>query len=276
MQERLRGAGEAGEYMYIYRCEDTLESIFTAIYKVYEDHHHRDEVLLALEDEPRLFSTVIPVAADPGRSAKVICTLIARFGEENYKDLCLALAAPDPDKAQAVYGTVANGIRMNSSRGHLFDALSNPEVCRAFKLSRAAGRENCHLRGFTRFEELKNGILYSSIEPKNHLLPFLMPHFSDRFPQENFILHDVGRGIFGVHPVRQHSLTGEAGLTGDWYLVKGDEFLAECLEKSDSEEKYQMLFKCFCSSIAIKERHNIDLQRNMLPIHFREFMTEFH
>jgi probable DNA metabolism protein len=250
--------------MYVYQCEDSMESIFTAIYNVYEDHHSKEEVLLTLDDEPRLFATVIPVAPDEDKTRKVIHTLRQRFGEEDYEYLCLALASPDAEKAQVVYGTIAAGLSGQSGRGHLFDNLAREAVNRAFRLARGASRENGHLQGFIRFEELEQGGLYAPIEPKNNLLPFLMPHFSDRFPRENFILHDKRRNLFGIH-------ASEA----DWYLLQGETLLEEELIPSAQEGKYQALFRHFCRSIAIEDRRNLKLQQGMLPLRFREYMTEF-
>lgn len=257
-----------GENMYIYRCQDSLESIFTAIYRVYEDHRRREEVYLSLDDDPMLFSTEIEVSADDECCGKVIRTLRNRFGEDDYADLCLALASPGAEKAQAVYGTVAAGLKSRCSRGHLFDNLADADVNKAFKLARNANREYCHLRGFTRFEELEQGGMYARIGPKNNLLTFLMAHFADRFPEENFVLHDAGRDLFGVHPAER---TGQ----DSWYLVKGDCPDSEKPKISAEDEKYQMLFKEFCETIGIRERRNLLLQRGMLPLRFREFMTEF-
>lgn len=256
--------------MYIYRCEDSLESIFTAIYNVYENRHSEEEVLLALDDELRLFAVQIAVEPDLVKCEKVIRTIRSRFGEENYRSLCLALTSPDGEKAQAVYGTVVQGLASKCGWGHLFDNLANDHVNKAFGLARNASREYCHLRGFSRFEELENGLLYSRIEPRNNVLAFLMSHFADRFPEENFVLHDVGRNLYGMH---------RPGETEDgeqtWCLLQGGDIEPENLQISSDEVKYQMLFKYFCQSIAIDGRRNIALQRNMLPLHFREFMTEF-
>ncbi len=264
-------AGEPeGSKMYIYRCEDSLESIFTAIYNVYEDKHSKDEVLLALEDEPRLFATQIAVEPNRVKYEKVIRTIKQRFGESDYRSLCLALTSPDEEKAQAVYGTVAQGLAYNCRWGHLFDNLADEYVNKAFKLARNADRENCHLRGFSRFEELENGLLYSQIEPKNNLLAFLMTHFADRFPEENFILHDVSRNLYGIHQA-ENAENGNPG----WYLLQGDDLVLKELQISSNEIKYQALFKYFCQSITIDSRRNVALQRNMLPLHFRAFMTEF-
>lgn len=273
--------------MYVYRCQDSLESIFTAIYQVYEDRHSREEVLLSLDDEPMLFSTEIAVEADESRYSKVIRTLKQRFGAEDYEDICLALSSPDPEKAQAIYGTIAAGLKSQCRSGHLFDSLADADVNKAFKLARNASRENCHLRGFTRFEELEQGIMYARIGPKNNLLTFLMPHFADRFPEENFVLYDDVRNLFGVHPAAtyqgafpsvEHAAMSDSTVgTGceAWYLLRGGDLSMGDLHKSAEEHKYQSLFKEFCRSIAIGERRNLELQRGMLPLRFREYMTEF-
>lgn len=257
--------------MYVYRCEDSLESIFTAIYNVYENRHWGEEILLAVDDEPRLFAVEIAIEPNEEKCNKVIRTICSRFGEENYRSLCLALSSPDMEKAQAVYRTVAWGLASGCGWGHLFDNLADVHVNKAFKLARSADREYCHLRGFSRFQELESGLLYSKIEPRNDVLAFLMPHFADRFPEENFVLHDVGRDLFGIHRAEQYLNESET----NWHLLHGKDFVPENVTLSADEIKYRKLFKSFCQSIAIDARENKELQQNMLPLHFREFMTEF-
>lgn len=250
--------------MVVYRCRDTLESIFTAVYMVYEEHRDRNKVFLSLDMDPMLFAEEVTVTENRTKWEKVIRTLKGKFGQEDYEKLCMALTAPAEDKGQAVLRTIIAGIDGKAFPGHLFDNLSDPDVNRAFKLALGASRENCHLRGFTRFEELRNGILYGQITPKHNILPYLMEHFSDRFPQENFLLYDTGRKIYGVHSA-----------TESWYLVRETEMDPAILEKSEKEDKYQALFKRFCNLYGIKERENRNLQRNMLPLRFRGDMTEF-
>lgn len=266
--------------MRVYQCADSLEGIFTAIYNIYEEKCHRQDAMIDLTGELFLFAEYVSVKSDDAKALKVINTLRRRFGEENYKQLCMALSSPDPEKAQAVFRTVEAGLGSAEGAaaglkgvrpGHLFDNLADPFVHKAFSLARGANREYLHLEGFVRFSELKNGILYSRIGPKNNLLAFLMPHFADRFPMENFVLCDEGRGLFGVHSAGK-----------DWYLVRGEELRAvhqsgvsnSGLDVSEEEIIYQKLFRHFCREIAIEERRNLELQRNMLPFRFREYMVE--
>lgn len=148
------------------------------------------------------------------------------------------------------------------------DNLRNPYVARAFALARRTANEVHHELEFIRFQELKQGVLYSRIGPENNVMPFVMPHFADRLSSEDFMIHDENRGLFGVHPAR-----------GEWYLVSGVEQgtagLQEAIQYSDQEMEYQELFTIFHKTIAIRERHNRRLQQQMLPLRFQDYMVEF-
>lgn len=252
--------------MRIYQCEDSLEGIFTAIYNTYEDKCDRMDTVISLTDELYLFAEYVPVISDNTKAIKVMNTLRRKFGEEDYMKICMALASPDTEKAQALYRTIAAGLATNCPAGHLLDNLADDYINRVFFLSRAANNEFLHLRGFIRFAELDNGIMYAAIGPKNNVLTFLMPHFADRFPMENFMIYDEGRRLFGIHPAGKN-----------WYLMQNSEIemREENLQYSDGELEYRELFRHFCRTIAIKERKNLELQRNMLPLRFREYMIEF-
>ncbi len=329
--------------MTVYQCEDSMESVFTAVYRAYEEKRPPEEVSLSMTDEPMLFAEFIPVEPDRERTRKVVSTLWRNFGEDDYLKICMALAAPDPEKGQAVYRTIVHGLRDKCRQGHLFDDLKDDYVRKTFELARGVLREYDHQRGFLRFKEVEliqdcrnvaedpggelwgefslcadagasreagaRSVLYARIGPKNHLLTFLMPHFADRFPGENFIIYDESRKIIGIHPAEgreeekgETSGTGKGegirkeqcerkggsfrGSSGDaageqkpmtWYLAScGDGFTAlDGLRSSGRELAYQELFTYFCLKIAIRERRNLELQRNMLPLRFREYMTEF-
>lgn len=249
--------------MIVYRCEDSLEGVFTAVYLAYEEKRNHRDTQIRLDDEPVLFAENVEVRPDPEKTRKVMRTLVRRFGEEDYLSLCGALASEDVNKAQAVYRTVTDGLERKAGQGHLFDNLADAEVGRAFGLARRALRELDHIRGFLRFQELENGVLYAKMRPENNILTFLMPHFADRLPMENFVIHDEGREMFGLHP---------AG--GQWYLRCGEETLA-LPGLSEGELRYQELFRGFCRFVTIGERRNEKLQKHMLPLRFREYMTEF-
>ena len=247
-------------------CEDSLEGIFTAVYDAYalKEGHDRLHVQVGEEDNYRLFATYLYSRPDAFKTDKVVRTLKNRLGEEVYGTICRAAASYDRSKGDAVYRTVVEGITAGSGR-RTMENLRNPYVVKTFELARRTANEVHHELEFIRFQELAQGVLYSLIGPENNVIPFVMPHFADRLATENFMIYDEKRGLFGVHPACE-----------EWYLVSD----AECLPKegiqwSRKEQQYQELFTLFHKTIAIRERRNIRLQCQMLPLRFQDYMVEF-
>jgi probable DNA metabolism protein len=251
---------------YYLVCEDSPEGVFTGIYEAYamRKPHGSIHIQIGEEENLRLFATYKEIEPEPEKSLRVAETLERRLGPEAYVEICCALAAQDGEKGEAVYKTVVCGFGMKDGR-QVMGNLAHPHVHKVFELARNVKNEAHHWKEFLRFQELEDGVLFSKIGPKNNIVTFLMPHFADRLPLYNFMIYDENRKIFAVHPA-----------SGEWYLVSGVEMGMERFEKfAAEEERYQELFRFFCKRIAIKERKNLKLQRNMLPLWFQEYMVEF-
>lgn len=257
-------AGWGIENNIILLCEDSPEGIFTGVYEAYALRLPHEHIRLQTEEEAqsRLFADYREVDTDTVKAEKVIKTLKSRFTQEDYEAIWLALTAPSPERAQAVYGSIVWGLS-SKRRGSILQHLTDGNVRRLMELSRGAGKELQHLKGFLRFEELENGLLSSVIRPKNAVLPMLAEHFADRLLMENFLIYDEGRKHYVIHPAGK-----------EWFLMQGEE-QGRKLQLSAEEEYYRELFRQFCHSISIDERKNLNLQRNMLPLRFRPYMTEF-
>lgn len=246
-------------------CEDSLEGVLTAVYTAYEKRYspERTGIQISGEGNLRLFAVYEQVETDAEKSGKVLRTLRRRFGEEGCYTICQALASTQPEKATAVYRTIAKGLRLPSPESVLL-RYADPDVAAVQKLKCNVWHEMHHLFGFLRFRELQSGILFSEISPKNNVTAYLAEHFSDRLPMEHFVICDCGRGLFAVH---------EAGKR--WFLVRNADFDHNAVKESDGERMCQELFRHFCHKIAVEARENKTLQRGMLPLRFRPYMTEF-
>lgn len=247
-------------------CEDSLEGVFSGIYEAYARKYKPEDTTVQVgeEDNYRLFSEYESIEADAAKAGKVSNTIIREFGTDTYLHLCKALATEDREKGDAVYRTVALALQSKCGQ-RIMERLTDDYVNKVLKLSIYTTNEILHLEGFLRFEELENGILFAAIGPRNNILTFLAPHFADRLPLENFVIYDEKRSLFAVHPKEK-----------EWFLLTGDSVAEEKpMIFSDKEMEYQELFTYFCHKIAIKERKNLNLQRQMLPIRFQEYMVEF-
>ena len=259
--------------MYICICEDSIDGIFTGVYDAWASRlGHENIALMAYEPENyMLFCEYIRVQTDFEKSGKVARTLRKRLGEETYGELCQAALAQEDshcrkhsmDKADAIYKTVVLALSMQDG-SRVLQCLGEPCVSRTFHLSRSMGNEAHHLLGFLRFRELENGILFAQIHPKNQVLSFLGEHFSDRLPEENFMIYDAVHRQAVLHP------------KGKGFFITDAQDLDEGMANriSRKEEEYQKLWKGFFGTIAIEARRNPKLQSQNLPKRFWQNMVE--
>lgn len=268
--------------MYTFICEDSPNGILSGIYDAWSFKieqncrfragettattpcSHEDISLLCREpDNYQLFCNYLPVAVSAEKSDKVARTILDRLGMEFYETLLNAILAITPerkkdiDKADAAYKTVVSALNSSAGARVLHD-LANPYIHRIFTLSRATYAEAHHLMGFLRFSELENGVLFSTIHPKNNALPFLAEHFTDRLPQENFIIYDETRQTAAVHSAGKNFM-----------LVDASDLNQDILKRYSGQElEYRALWQTFFESIAIKARINPGLQANNIPKRF--------
>ena len=90
---------------------------------------------------------------------------------------------------------------------------------------------------------------------------------------DDMVLH-LGDFALGMNEEEVTALVSK--LHGTITLVRGNhEFDESQLVYSEEEEVYRELFTEFCNTIAIEERINLKLQRQMCALRYRPYMVEF-
>lgn len=116
-----------------------------------------------------------------------------------------------------------------------------------------------HYQGFTRFNEV-DGWLIAVIEPKHYVLPFLMPFFCQRFPNEQFIICEQKSQMLGSYSQGQITFRKLHDVPQ--------------LRLSPEELAIQNQWRTFFQTVAIDERTNPTCQRNHLPKRFWKYLPE--
>lgn len=247
----------------VYRCSDTITGIFSAVYELWQTRTP-GAIQLKNETEQKLFCTYQELEETNHKALAVEAMIKRHLGYAAYWDIYHAALSFDPEKGNAIYDTIRAARELTDST-RIMEHLTNPQVFKVFSLSRNVGGEAHNLTGFIRFRELYNRILYAEITPKNQVLTCLAPHFADRFPRENWLIHDRNHHMFVVH---------EDGK--QWVLVSDENVqLEQALQVSAAEDELQKLWQTFFSSISIASRENRRGQNNHLPLRYRGNMTEF-
>lgn len=250
----------------VYVCSDTVTGIFSGIYDAWKSKKTEEECEIALRGmlDWQLFCDYVEVEETEHKAAAVEALIKKHLGRQAYWDIYHAVLSADRRKGDAVLGTMLTA-RVIPDSTRIMEHLSHPKVEKVFELSRNVGGEAHSYKGFLRFRELENGVLYAEIEPKNQILTCLAPHFADRLPVENWMIHDRTHKMFAVHEAKKR-----------WVIVWGETLDEELFERtSDREKEYARLWKGFCQTIAIESRTNPRCQLQHLPLRYRSKMVEF-
>ncbi len=250
----------------IYVCNDTITGLFSAIYDAWKRQHAEGECGIGFKGnvEVELFCDYVEVEETSRKAIAVERLIRKHLGSIAYWNLYHAALSPDIGKGNAIIGTMLAAKKISNSK-KIMDHLSHPDVEKVFELSRFVGGEAHLLKGFLRFQELDNGVLYAKITPKSSLLTCIAPHFADRLPQENWMIHDKTHQMFAVH---------EKGK--QWVIFEGKEVdIEEKICSSEKEQEFAKLWQGFCQTIAIESRKNPKCQLQHLPLRYRPNMVEF-
>ena len=238
--------------------DGSLDGFLSVVYSGYYDKRAYEYVFEDSAYQQRLDSDYIYVPADPRHSVKVMEAVGRRISPEAQSNLYNCCLARDENRYTALLHYIRLGFKTGAS---VEDHLQNAHVLTVHKLVRYVLHEAHLLKGFCRFMETKSGVYYASISPVNNALPILAEHFRDRLMNQPWVIHDTSRGMAAIYDCNEYIIEPvPAGANVD---CSGDEAL------------FQELWKTFFDTIAIKERNNKKLQRNLIPLHFRKHVTEF-
>lgn len=139
--------------------------------------------------------------------------------------------------------------------------ITNASIFRIHSLEKEYLRLTHKMYGFVRFEELDDKILYAKIETKFNILMLLGNHFSHRLGSNPFIIHDIPRSLAYVRENNQSNIKEVSAF--------------ETPTHSDAEMHFKKLWKTFFHSVAIENRKNHKLQKQLVPLLYRAHMSEF-
>ena len=248
-----------------YMCADSIEGIFSAIYNIYlavskhETSHDSCEVQAGPIGNFELFTEYVDVETNAENALKVTNTIIKSMGFEAYEYFLYAAVSNDDRKANAIYNCIRKGLK----QPRILENYSDRDASVIQELYKKSHNEFCRWREFLQFSELENGVLFSKIGPTCDILMLLAPHFSDRFPNENFMIYDEFRDKYLVHEKQKPCA-----------IVYGNGKAPDFIESS-AESHYKNLFITFTKSIAIKERMNHALQQQLMPLRIQKYKVEF-
>ncbi|AYJ80021.1 DNA metabolism protein [Aliarcobacter cryaerophilus ATCC 43158] len=236
--------------------DGTFEGFLSLVYEVYYKKLKPIKIYKTLPNEI-LFEEILEIITLKDSAIKVLNAIKTKFPKEILEKILNIFMCDSKEFEMALLEYIIIGFKESKQ---LYN-INNSCVFYINSLEKELFKNVHKMTGFIRFEELEDNTLYAKIESKFNLVYFLGKHFLKRFNNQNFIIHDLNRKLAFVKIQNDFSVQEVAFFDEPNY--------------SKSEEKFQKLWKSFFSKVTIKERINPKLQKQMVPLLYRTYMSEF-
>lgn len=242
------------EFIY----DNTFEGLFTAIFYAYS--LKEDSIITKSRDYiPSLLNEVSDISTEDDKFERVYTSIIEKLNEEVLRNVYYLYLSDiiESDCLALKYLKLCykHGVNINLAK-------NNDIIILVDKYTRKVSGEAHMFTGFVRFKEIAHLSFYSSIEPVHNILPLIVNHFTRRFSDQNFIIHDLKREIAIIY-------NKECAIITD-FKKEDSKFIIS----SPVDNNFETLWKTFYKAVNIKERENHKLRNRSMPKRYWNHLTE--
>ena len=236
--------------------DGTFEGFLSLVYEVYYKKLKPIKIYKTLPNE-MIFEEILEINTSKDNAIKVLTAIKTKFPKELIQRILNIFMCDSKEFEMALLEYIIIGFK---DFKQLYN-INNSCVFYLNSLEKELFRLVHKMYAFIRFEELEDGTLYGKIKSKFNVVYFLGKHFLKRFNNQNFIIHDLNRKLAFIKIDEDFSIQEVAYFDEPTF--------------SSNEEKFQKLWKSFFKGVTIKERINLKLQQNLVPLVYRTYMSEF-
>lgn len=242
------------EYIY----DNTFEGLLTAIFYAYGCKE--DCIITKSRDYISSFlNEVSDISTEYDKFDRVYKSIIEKLNREILTNVYYLYLSDIPSSDSLVLRYLKlcykHGANINLAK-------NNDIIILVDKYTRRVAGEAHRFTGFVRFKEMAPLSFYSSIEPDHNILPLILNHFTRRFSDQNFIIHDLKRELAIIYNKKSAIITD---------LKKED---SKVFTSSTAQDEFEALWKTFYNSVNIKERKNHRLRNRSMPKRYWAHLTE--
>ena len=254
--------------MESYSYDGSFESLISLCARLILKKIEPDEIVSSEKAEESLFNN-INLEFDQNLYER-LSSKLEKISQNAFIHICLAFLSEISGAEMIIYNYIRTALEIDrnselSSKKEKEDYLENytdDSVKKIKDLSRKVNVERHRLLGLLRFSELSDGTLYSQYEPDHNITVLVAPHFKKRIPKENWIIHDLSRGIGAVYDSNRKE-----------YIICGRQNDSDIMF-SGEETVFRNIWQRYWKEIAITERKNPRCQKNFMPKRYWKHLTE--
>ena len=241
----------------IYLYDGSFDGLLSCIFESYLLHERPGMVVPEYEFEQEVLWHVRMIETDGDHAERVMKKLSDTLGTDGLRLIRIAFLYGNGGKELAIFRFCRFALKVGRDAVKM---LGKEPVAVLYDMEKAVLNEAHLLKGFVRFSDY-HGILATVIEPKHYALPLLKKHFTQRYPEEHFLIFDRTHKMALIY--RPHEAQ----------IIPLEEF--EPPNASLPERQFRRLWQEYYDAIEIKPRHNPRCRMTHMPKRFWGCMTEF-
>ena len=240
--------------MNIYLYDGTFKSLLDLISKLIELKNKPLDIKEKTNFKPNLLDEVIELELDMEFDISKIMV-----SKNIMKTIYYVYLSSDEHKELIIYYFLLNALKYQDK---VFTMRNLKCVNNTLKLAKRVSNE-CHkLKGFVRFKEINNHVLYAEIAPDSDVLELLSRHFAKRLANEYWLIKDVNRNMYSIYDTKKY------------YIISGKNINLKDIEIKEEEKEVENLWLTFFKTIGIAARENRRCQMNFMPKKYWKYIIE--
>lgn len=251
--------------MTLLSYDSTFEGFLTAVFEIYEFKYPNPKIIKKDDLQQNLFADAIEIITDNSKSDRVIKKLNTQLESDGVRSLIYAFLSEKSGIEDILFNVINYSVE--NPKVNILKDFANDNVLQVVQLTKSVGREKHRMEAFVRFEQLKDGIYFSKIDPDFDVLTLIIRHFKNRYQDQKWLIYDLRRK-YGVY----YDLK-------DIEIVSMDLDIKSLEDKnnqvfSETELNYQKLWWEYFDHTNIKERKNTKLHVQHVPKRYWKYLTE--
>lgn len=238
----------------IYLYNNTFINLLTLITFLINKHIIPSNIK-SEEYQPSLIDEIINLELED--NTNIIRQIINKLGLNVFNIIYTIYLSNDENKELIIFFFILSSLKYQKNVIYMHNLKY---VNEALKIAHYVKRESHKMKGFIRFKELKNNILYAEFSPENNVIFLIVNHFKQRLNNEYWIIKDIKRNIICIYDKKDINFFYDVDLNLN--------------SLSSNEILIEELWKNFYKTIGIKERKNSRCRMNFMPKKYWKYIIE--
>jgi probable DNA metabolism protein len=246
--------------------DGTFEGFLSAIFEIYDKKLEPEKIFSHMKYRPEMFDHAYEITTFETHSKRVWKSLCKKLSRDGQKIVYYTFLSEIEGVEILLFRFIKNVFASNSSIEQNF---GDPVVLEAWQIAKKVGKEIHRVPMFVRFQKTSDDIYFASFDPAYDILHLATDHFVNRFAGQKWVIYDIKRNYGYYYDLKKLNEITFTESTVDFSTGR----LKEEVMAPD-ELLFQKLWKIYFTEMAIKERINPKLHRQLMPKRYWKYLVE--